>query len=74
MILGGVGVETKRPVDWATMPDDEDWILRPVLEGLCSYESLKNGVLDLADIAKMNDALDVKAENEKKFRKANEEE
>lgn len=33
------------------------------MEGLCKYESLKDGTLDLADIALMNDALVVKAEN-----------
>ncbi|WP_437177380.1 DUF6889 family protein, partial [Achromobacter ruhlandii] len=26
-------------------------MLAPVLEGLCKYESLKDGTLDLADIA-----------------------
>jgi hypothetical protein len=31
---------------------------------MCKYESLKDGTLDLADIALMNDALSVKAENE----------
>lgn len=55
------------------MPEGEDYIFRPVLEGLCKYESLKDGTLNLSDIAKMNDALDVKYENEKRFRKANEE-
>jgi hypothetical protein len=54
------------------MSEDEEWLLRPVIEGCCQYESLKNGVLDLVDIAKMNEALDVKAENENRFRKANE--
>lgn len=54
------------------MADDEDWLLRPVLEGLCKYESLRDCSLDLEDIAKMNDALDVKMENEKRYRKANE--
>lgn len=54
------------------MPNDEDWLMRPVIEGMCSYESLKNGVLDLADIAKMNNALDVKNENEARYRKAHE--
>ncbi len=54
------------------MSDGEDWLLRPVLEGLCQYESLKNGAIDLEDIAKMNDALDVKIENENRYRKANE--
>ncbi|WP_181147794.1 DUF6889 family protein [Photorhabdus akhurstii] len=39
-------------------------MLRPVIAGMCRYESLKNSILDLADIALMNDALDVKSENE----------
>lgn len=39
-------------------------VLRPVLAGLCKYESLLDGTLDLADIALMNDALAVKADNE----------
>lgn len=54
------------------MADKEDWIMKPVLEGLCSYESLINGVLDLEDIARMNDAIDVKYENQNRYRKANE--
>lgn len=54
------------------MGDDEDWLMRPVLEGMCKYESLLDGTLGLEDIAKMNDALDVKYENESRFRKANE--
>lgn len=52
------------------MGNGEDWILRPVLEGMCRYESLKDGALDLEDVAKMNDALDVRAENENRYRKA----
>ncbi len=38
--------------------------MRPVIKGMCKFESLKNGKLDLADIALMNDALDVVADNE----------
>ncbi|VFR33771.1 hypothetical protein BRI6_3166 [plant metagenome] len=41
-------------------------MLAPVLEGLCKYESLKDGSLDLADIALMNDALAVRADNQAK--------
>lgn len=37
--------------------------MRPVLEGLCRYESLKSGEIDLVDIALMNEALDVRDEN-----------
>ncbi len=55
------------------MGDDDDWVMRPVLEGLCKYESLIDCTLDLADIAKMNDALDVKYENQNRYKKANEE-
>lgn len=35
-----------------------------MIRGLCRYESLKDGTLDLADIALMNDALDVQADNQ----------
>lgn len=52
------------------MPEGEDWLLRPVLHGLCKYESLKDGTLDLADIALMNDALTVKSENEVRYQRA----
>jgi hypothetical protein len=45
------------------MNDEEDWLMRPVLEGLCKYESLIDGTLDLADVARMNEALDVHQEN-----------
>lgn len=46
--------------------------MEPVLEGMCLYESLIDGTLDLEDIARMKDAIAVKYENEKRFRKANE--
>jgi len=52
------------------VPNNEGWLLRPVLEGLCQYESLINCTLSLYDIAVMNDALDVKAENEYRITKA----
>lgn len=54
------------------MGDNEDWVMRPVLERMCLYESLKDGTIDLEDLAKMNDALDVRAENEYRARKAQE--
>lgn len=53
------------------MPEQEDWVMRPVLHGLCQYESLLNGALDLVDIQRMNDALDVKEENQRRFDAAN---
>lgn len=45
------------------MLDGEGWLLRPVARGLCRYESLKDGTLDLCDIARMNEMLDVEDEN-----------
>lgn len=44
--------------------------MRPVVKGMCRYESLKDGTLDLADIALMNDALAVIADNEQIARDA----
>ena len=40
--------------------------MRPVVAGMCAYESLKNGAIDLEDVARMNDALTVQAENERR--------
>ncbi len=47
--------------------------MRPVIEGLCKYESLLDGTLGLEDVSRMNEALDVREENELRYRKANEE-
>ncbi|WP_298032523.1 hypothetical protein [uncultured Desulfovibrio sp.] len=44
--------------------------MRPVLRGCCKYESLKDGTLGLHDIALMNDALDVRDENERRWLRA----
>ena len=46
-----------------TLPGGEDWLLAPVLAGMCRYESLLDGALDLADLALMNDCLAVRNEN-----------
>lgn len=45
------------------MNDNEDWLMRPVLRGLCRFESLRNGALTLYDVALLNDAIDVEAYN-----------
>jgi hypothetical protein len=55
------------------MEEDEDWVMRPAIEGVCRYESLVDGTLDLADVARMNAALDVKFENERRRAKKDEE-
>lgn len=46
-------------------------MLRPVIAGMCKYESLLDGTLSLYDVSLMNDALDVKAENERLYHEAN---
>ena len=50
------------------MLEQEDWLLRPVLRGLCKYESLIDGTLSLVDVALLNEALDVEAENQYRLR------
>ena len=63
-VIGGLKYE---PV---AMPDNEDWLFRPVIRGLCKAESLYDGTLRIERIAKLNDALDVNDENEARARKA----
>lgn len=53
-----------------SLPHGDDWLYRPVMAGMCRYESLIDGTLDLADIARMNDALDVRDENQRRLNKA----
>ncbi|WP_153513882.1 hypothetical protein [Agrobacterium sp. ICMP 6402] len=47
-----------------------DWLMRPVMRGLCRYESLKDGSVDLCDIAQMNEAIDALDENTQRAQKA----
>ena len=50
------------------MESGEDWIMRPVMRGMCMYESLvEPGRLSLSDIARMNEAIDVETENRYRF-------
>ncbi|WP_281659639.1 DUF6889 family protein [Microvirgula aerodenitrificans] len=55
---------------WRSLPENEDWLLVPVVRGMCRYESLGDGTLDLADIALMHDMLAVQADNEEIARRA----
>lgn len=52
------------------MGSGEDWLMRPVLRGMCSYESLMSGKLGLVDVARMNDAINVQDENERRLYEA----
>lgn len=42
--------------------------MRPVMRQLCKYESLVNGALCLVDLGRMNDAINVQDENERRAR------
>lgn len=44
-------------------------MLAPALAGVCRYESIIDGTLGLHDIALMNDAMAVKADNEAEARR-----
>ncbi len=49
------------------MSDGEDFLFRPVRANMCRMESLKDGTLDLMDIVRANECLDVEAENESRI-------
>ena len=52
------------------MYDGLDFLMGPIMAGMCKYESLKDGSLDLLDFAIMNDALRAKNENEARAHEA----
>lgn len=55
------------------MPDDEGWLYRPMMRGLCKYESLLDGSIGMVDLAVMNDLIDVQDENDARARRSSEE-
>ena len=44
--------------------------MQPVMQGLCKYENLKDGTLDLCDIALMNEAIAVRDLNTRRIQDA----
>lgn len=53
------------------MPErDLEYLLRPVARGMCRFESLLDGTLDLAHLAAMNDYLTVEGENQARANEA----
>ncbi len=50
------------------MPAGKDWLFAPMHAGLCRYTDLKDGTLQIEDIAEMSDALSVRSENEARLR------
>lgn len=52
------------------MRSGHDWIYRPVAAGWLKAESLIDGSIDLEYILELNDAIDVKAENDMRYQDA----
>ena len=52
------------------MAEEDDFLYRPCAAGMCKYESLKDGALDLYDIVVMNECLDVQTENRNRVQEA----
>lgn len=44
--------------------------MRPVVENMCTMGELKDCTLDLVDVAMMNEALDIRAENIRRMTRA----
>jgi hypothetical protein len=59
-------------IETVSMSDGTDWLMRPVAKGWIRYESLLQTEIDLEDIARMNEAIDVETENEARMAKASE--
>ncbi len=59
-----------REFEVVALEHGESWLLAPVIAGMCRYESLLDGSVGLFDIARMNDALAARAENEWRMREA----
>ncbi len=57
-------------VTYEAMTAGEDWLMRPVLRGMCKYESLLDGTLGLFDVARMNEAIDVEQINQVRLMRA----
>lgn len=50
-------------VELVRLPDGMDFLMRPVIRGMCRYESVVDGTLGLEDFAAMNEAVDAQDEN-----------
>lgn len=44
-------------------PDGDSWVYRPAVEGLIRAESLYDGTISLAQVARLNDELDIREDN-----------
>jgi hypothetical protein len=54
-------------VDLVNLPNEMNWVMRPVEFGYCDMKSLRDGSLGLEDLAIMNDAIEARLENERRM-------
>lgn len=52
------------------MPDGEEWYLAPIELGYYTHPQLKDGTVLIEDIAEINDAISVAAENRRRMHEA----
>lgn len=53
-----------------TLPNRAQWLGAPLLRGMIAFESLRNGALDLTDIAWMNEIIAADVENQNRANQA----
>lgn len=54
-------------VSYISLGDEIDFIMKPVLRGLCKYESMIDGTLSIYDVALLNATIDVYDENQLRY-------
>lgn len=54
-------------IELLALPDDLDYLFRPVAVGWIKYESLVDGTLSLEDLADINQAIDAFDENRRRL-------
>lgn len=68
--MGGDKTGRLDRVKWVSLGEHIDYVMRPVLRGMCKYESTIDGTLSIADIALLNAAIDAYDENTILYREA----
>ena len=54
-------------VSYISLGDEIDFIMKPVLRGLCKYESMIDGTLSIYDVSLLNATIDVYDENQLRY-------
>jgi len=62
--------ERSEGIDWRVLPDFRQYVMRPCSVGMISYNELV--LLDLSEVAVMNDDIQARADNERLAREHSE--